>query len=237
MKSLLLVLLVLLTSCAFFSPYQSHQEKFYPLITADNLKDSGYESFNSEDVKSILTKETSLAGGTYIVSAFPVTKTYLNALTNELTKERSLNKSQASKLKKKYYNNYIKNKTCIQFSYVATRYNKVKYLSGWDLELDYQKVSRKLTFKKSDLTKEPINNKKRIGNDILDQWSNTAIACTKSYEPLKEEFHVKVTPRFVPFPFDSNTTLKWEFDHIKVVDGKEVKVESSNSSYQPYRGW
>lgn len=238
MKLYLLPLLVLLSSCTFFKKHETHQEKVYPLLTSDNLKQAGFPAYDTKKIKMVLKREGTLGGGTYEINAFPITKTYLQALTNELSNERGLNKRQSLKIKKEYYNKYVKNKICFSFTYAATRFEKVKYLKAWDLELDYDKVNKKLKFTKADLRKEPVQSQRRIGNDVLEQWNNTAIACTKSYISLNKEFHLKVTPSFVQFPFDSDVVLKWEFDHFVVNEkGEQVKVESSNSSYQPYRGW
>lgn len=229
--TLTLLLTIGLSSCAFFKPIPDDQT--YQYITGKNVENASPSQF-----EKALTRSRSMAGGNYIVKAFPFTDSYLEALVRQQSRQRGLTSIEENKVLKKLKSEYTKDKTCFQFRYEVLRYDQSSRLENWKLSLlDSKDEEFPLTWQESDLERAPVMTRVLRSGDKLEQWLGDGVACTFAKVKLNSGFGLKVQPNYVQFPFDSVAKIYWEFPEIKVINGKEVKVEKQKKSYKSYRGW
>lgn len=224
-------LIQFLTGCAYFTPAPDDQTFQY--ITGKNVDNATPNQF-----EKALTRSRSMAGGNYIVKAFPYTDSYLKAIVRHQSRQRGLTAMEENKVLKKLEAEYTKDKTCFQFRYEVLRYDQSSRLENWKLSLlDSKDEEYPLTWQEADLERAPIMTRVLRSGDKLEQWLGDGVACTYAKVKLNSGFGLKVQPNYVQFPFDSVAKIYWEFPEIKIIDGKEVKVEKKKKSYKAYRGW
>ncbi len=230
-SSLPLVCLIATSSCAFFGPKPEDR-------TLEFITGKGVEKATPSEFEKVLTRSSSMSGGNYIVSAFPYTDSYLKAVARHQRQHRGLTPLEEKQVLEKLQKQYTENKTCFQFRYEVLRYDQSSRLENWKLSLINSKDEEfPLTWQEEDLERPPVMTRVMRSGDRLEQWLGDGVACTFAKTKLNSGFGLKVRPNYVQFPFDSIAKIYWEFPEIKVVDGKEVKVEKKKKSYKAYRGW
>ncbi|GEM_PF-2071829 len=230
-RALSILLPLSLTSCAFFSP--NPEDNTYQYLTGE-----GVESASPDQFEKALTRATDMAGGNYTVSAYPYTESYLKSLSNHQAHIRGFNPIEAQKYLESLQVKFNKGRTCFNFRYEVLRFNQSSELKNWQIILlDKTGLEYPLTWDKEDLKKAPVMTRVLRSGDNLEQWLGDGVACTTAEPQLNSGFGLKVKPSYVQFPFDATAKIYWEFPEIKIVDGKEVKVEGKKKSFKPYRGW
>ncbi|MEC7277730.1 MAG: hypothetical protein VXV96_15520 [Bdellovibrionota bacterium] len=226
-----LFLLTLLSGCALFSPNKDDHTYLY-------LNDMAPASTSSDQYKSALSRDLSMAGGFYEVSAFPVVVGYVKAQAREQSSLRGLSQKQHQQILSKLKEEFIDDKLCFTVSYQALRFDKVSHLKNWKVFFQNPKgESIPLSWHKEDLNKEPIKGKVMKSGDNLDSWSGSGTACTTLKTELSNGFALKVMPDYVQFPFDSTAEVYWEFPEMVEKEGKKVWKEEKKKSFKGYRGW
>lgn len=229
--TLLLSSVVLISSCAFFSP--APEDQTYRYLTGEGLSEAKPKEF-----EKALSRERNMAGGNYLVKAYPFTEAYLVAKAREQANLRGLNAIEEQKVLDALREKYTADKTCFHFNYEVLLHDKSSRLEHWKLNLiDDKDQEYPLEWNSDDLKRSPIMTRKIRSGDKLEQWLGDGVACTYAKPSLNKGFGLKITPNFVQFPFDKTAKLFWEFPEIKIVEGKEVKVEKKKRSYKSYRGW
>ena len=95
MKNLLLFCLVLIfSSCSLFS------KKAEIDYSESYITGAGTENIPSEDIRKNLSRSTTMAGGNYILEAFPVSTAYINSYSKEVSAGRNFTALQSKKLQK-----------------------------------------------------------------------------------------------------------------------------------------
>lgn len=225
------LILLLTSSCAFFSP--APEDQTFRYLTGQGLK-----SPTPKEFEKALSREREMAGGNYFVKAYPFTEAYLKAKAREQAEIRGLNALQEQKVLDNMREKFTKDKTCFHFNYEVLLHQASSRLEHWKLNLiDETDQEYPLEWKKEDLNRSPVLTRKIRSGDRLEQWLGDGVACTYARPKLNKGFGLKIRPNYVQFPFDKTAELFWEFPEIKVVDGKEVKVEKKKRSYKSYRGW
>jgi hypothetical protein len=232
MKTLILFFSIsLLSSCSFFSP--NPKDRTYSYLTGKGLKNP-----TTDEIKTALLRNSSMSGGNYQFNAFPYTYTLIDAMVRETTQLRGLTKDQQQTLKDSLEEKYLLDKTCFNFSYEVTRFEQSSRLQDWSLAIvDKEDQEFATQWSDEDLKKKPVVSKRNVAGDKLNKWLSSGVACTQASPKLASGFGIKVTPKFVQFPFDKSAKLFWEFPEIKIVDGQAQEVEGKKKSFRSYRGW
>jgi hypothetical protein len=240
MPLLLIILLLSFSSCSYFAPTapKKTDDITYFYLTGKKRPNEISNTPATKDIRKNLEENMTMAGGNYEVSILPLSRPYLRAQWQERIQERGLNKVDQERMWNEFEKEYLQAKTCFELNYSVLRWEKVSNLKDWKLEMiDHHKTSHPMNWKKTDLKKMPARTKVQRSGDNLDKWLNDGHACVDTKVPLDKGFSVKVTPSFVQFPFDSSSTLHWRFATYVQKDGKEIKVQKKQESFQGYRGW
>lgn len=236
MTRLLWILTTLsLTSCAFFQKKENYDE-----IMQDYLRptEGRNEELSSKQIKKVLMKEDSMAGGNYQIKLFPITDRMVKAYYKELAFKNGFNEREKERLWKELSEEYLNDKTCLHFEYEVVKFKKVKDLKSWNLEfLDFNKQNYPITWKDKPLFSMPAMTKIRRSGNLVEQWLYEGTGCTDTIIPLEKEFGVKITPAYVQWPFPSSKEFWWEFDRKENNYGKEEVIKKKKRSFQNYRGW
>lgn len=188
-------------------------------------------------IKSLISREISMAGGDYKVVAYPYTKALVKAMVNDLSHERGLTSTDTQKLTKTLENSYLNNKVCFHVDSSVVRFEKTAELKDWKIKLiDKNKTEYPLTWVKSE---KPIKIQKRKAGDKLIAWLNEATACSDQKIPLKNSFYLEVAATYAPFPFSASSILFWQVYTPKDISDPKVMEEKKTSDprYKTYRGW
>lgn len=234
-RTIIFSLTLLLSSCSYFSTKEDQSRYIYPLVTGKNIP----EKINSsQKIQSILAKEVTMAGGNYEITTFPIIKSYVEKLVQEQSHARGIQEKEVHSIQNYYQNKYLDKKVCFEFASKVIEKSEASDMSKWNLFLkDQYGYSHKLKWDKNTTSKEPVRSFKKQNGNNLPTWSSLTFACSNAKVDLSKPFSLTIKPNFVQFPFDKAKTVFWDFEYIDVVDGKEVKVEKKDSSYQAYRGW
>jgi len=228
---LLFVSILLLNSCALFSP--NSKDKTYSYLTGVGLNNP-----MPEQVKKALTRASSMSGGNYQFKAYPYTYTLVDSMVREAAAQRGLNEKQQMDLRNRLEKKYLADRTCFHFSYEVLRFAESSRLQDWKLSIvDVSEQEFPAQWLEEDQLKKPVRTKKIVAGDKLDKWLSDGAACTEASPKLSSGFGIKVTPKFVQFPFDKTAKVYWEFPEIKMIDGQAQEVEGKKKNFRTYRGW
>ncbi|GAB4020580.1 MAG: hypothetical protein Fur0010_23200 [Bdellovibrio sp.] len=229
----LLTLTLIINSCAYFAP--APQDRTYFYLTGKDVKP---ETTSDEIIKNI-GRGISMAGGNYKVEAYPVTRELLLAQTRELARQRGFTQEEIDKINLTHEQEYLLQKTCFNFSYAVTNVEQTAYPQDWKIHfIDHGNDEYPMLWTEADLKKLPVKTKLMRQEGNLDRWLHQGILCTDQNFDLSKGFGLRITPKFVQWPFPASEKLLWEFDYIVVNEqGEEEMVKTQKQNYQPYRGW
>lgn len=236
MKNILpLCLLFLLNSCSSITTDPIDYSESY-------ITGVGTEGLTSEDIRKNLIRKTSMAGGNYILNAFPISKAYINSYAKEVSAGRNFNPNQVKNLKKELKEKFLNSKSCVEVNITVKEFEKVNKLENWRLSLI---DSRNSSFSLKWLPKPPLNislpetisSQRNTYHGKETMWFLTGSACTNSIIEMRKGFKLVFTPSFVQWPFESKETIEWSFDYSEIVDGKKVFKKKKEKKKQGYRGW
>jgi len=224
---------VLLSSCAFFRPKGEDRTYFY--LTG---KDITSES-TSEQVVNVIGRSMTMAGGNYEVQAYPITRSLLQVEARELARSRGLTEEQVEKVTLTHEQEFLAQKTCFNISFAVVNFEQTSELEDWKIHfIDAGQDEYPMLWRSEDLKRRSVRTKIQRQEGNLDRWLGHGIVCTDSPFPLEKGFGLKITPKYVQWPFPASQKLRWEFDYLEINDlGEEVEVKKLKQDYQPYRGW
>ena len=87
------------------------------------------------------------------------------------------------------------------------------------------------------LNQTPAKSYPYIGSVREPVWFGEGVACSTQPIDLSQNFEVKATVAYSPFPFSTEEYLYWEYPVYEIVDGKKVEVKEESKNYKGYRGW
>ncbi len=233
-KCLIGFLFSALLGCAYFQADDPQQSHIYGAITGKTLK----AQTTSEEIKKILTKEESMAGGNYQIKVFPITRPYLQTFAREIADQRGLSSLQRELQWKGLQEQFLENKVCFGFGYSVVRFPQASQLKNWKLKLvDNQEARYPLTWKSKELEREAVQSRISRGSLDLEQWFHSGVGCTEGPFDLSQGFGVEVNVAYVQFPFSPRSTYYWEFDSFKTIEGQEVVHKVKKRHHQKYRAW
>jgi hypothetical protein len=221
--------LILLSSCASQLKKEELTSKY--INSVPERLPSHYE------IKSILSRDISMAGGDYQVVAYPYTKALIKAMVNDLTHERGLTESDTKKLTKTLEKSYLNNKVCFHVDSSVLRFEKAAELKNWKIKvIDNNKKEYPLTWLNS---KTPIKTQKRKAGDKLIAWLNEATACSDQKVSLNDSFYLEVAATYAPFPFSTSSMLYWQVYTAEEINDPKImeKKKENDPRYKGYRGW
>lgn len=224
---------LLFTSCALFRP--TPVDRTYVFISGRGIK----SDTTSEEIINHIGRSMNMSGGNYTVKAYPITRELLKAQTLELARQRGLSDEEIQKIELNHEQEFLLRKTCFNVSYAALNHVANANLIDWKIHfIDANNDEYPMLWRAEDLKRMPVVTKVQRQEGNLDQYLNQGIICTDNQFNLEKGFGLKVTPKFVQWPFPATENLLWEFDYIEVNDkGEEVEVKKTKQNYQPYRGW
>ena len=235
MKILTLITLLTLTSCSMVTSRQIDYSESY--VTGKNIGNK-----TSEEISNNLHREFTLAGGNYNVVAFPITKAYVNAVSNELAGARGFSVAGSKKLRKEMYKKYIDGKICIDAHINIREFEKVSNFSEWKVTyIDSGNIAYALEWLPeppsiSQLPR-PITSTRNGYHGKESTWSLAGQACTDALVEIKKGFHLVFHASYVQWPYDNEHKEMWSFDYTEVINGVEVKKERKKRKKEGYRGW
>lgn len=202
----------------------------------------GTENLTSDSIKENLHRELSMSGGSYQVSAFPMTKAYVNALSREQAQLKGLSKKSSARLKKNLDKKYLTRKACIETQISVREQEKVNKLSEWTYTfIDSNNIAYKLTWLPESQTTSQIppavTTTRHSYHGKEKMWSLSGQACAEADVEMKKGFKLVVRPSFVQWPFPDETQEEWSFDYTEVVKGKKVFKKKKERKKEGYRGW
>lgn len=224
---------VLLSSCAFFRP--KGEDRTYYYLTG---KDINPET-TSEQVVKVLGRGMTMAGGNYDVQIYPITRQLLEVEARELARSRGLTDEQIEKVNLTHEQEFLVQKNCFNVSFAVINFEQASELNDWKLHfIDAGLDEYPMLWRQEDLKRRSVRTKIQRQEGNLDRWLGHGIACTDNHFPLEKGFGLRITPKFVQWPFPASQKLLWEFDYLETNEqGEEVLVKKVKQDYQPYRGW
>lgn len=229
MSKYFILSMLLLSSCATSLKKEELSSKY--IIGVPEKLPSHYK------IKSLISRDISMAGGDYKVVAYPYTKALVKAMINDLTHERGLSKSETEELTKTLEKSYLNNKVCFHVDSSVLRFEKAAELKNWKVKvIDSNKSEYPLTWITST---RPYKVEKRKAGDKLIAWLNEATACSDQKVSLKDSFFLEVAATYAPFPFSASSILYWQiYSPEEISDPKVMEEKKSNDPrYKTYRGW
>jgi len=238
-------ILILLTSCTH-SPLNEKLVSTYLTQIPENLP-GHYE------MKSVLNKNISMAGGDYLVSATPFTKAYVHAMASDLTDERHLTTADSKKLLTHLKEKFLTDKVCFQIETSVLKFEKAAKLSDWKLFF-VTKNNTEYPLKWIKVNPSIKRNKQRSGDKLI-SWLSDGTVCSVNKVGFYDSFFLKVKATYSPFPFSTTALLHWPIfkEYRKTKNlllpaknqvGKEIKESKKEEnekkyrdSYKSYRGW
>ncbi len=236
MKTVITISCLLLTSCAFF---QSKPFDETALYLSGQKPEASVEEYEKN-----LTRNTSMGGGYYQITAKPLVKPLIIKRFEQTASLRGFSPKEKEKALAKINESFLVDKTCFEFQYEAVRFSQVANLSNWELSfINANGDTLPLKWQKEDLKRPSVKSKTYKAGLSQPTWLGQGIACGNFQTDFKSGFALKVKPAFVQFPFSSNTLLSWEFpERIKIKDSETGRIEEKweekkKRSYKRYRGW
>lgn len=235
-RLILVMTLFVTSSCALFRKHQDYAEIMQTYLAPTEGRD---EKLTSEEIKKVLTKDESMAGGNYKFKITPISDRLVKAYYKEMSFKNGLTAKEQEDLWKKMKERYMTNKTCLHFEYEVIKHQKAKELNSWKLQFkDRAGQLYPVTWNERPLFSMPAKTKIQRSGNLLEQWIYEGTGCTDTDLPLEEEFAVHLKPAFVQWPFSSSKTIWWEFDRtVKGEEGEEKVIKKKKRTYQRYRGW
>ncbi|PIP93380.1 MAG: hypothetical protein COW00_06650 [Bdellovibrio sp. CG12_big_fil_rev_8_21_14_0_65_39_13] len=224
---------VLLSSCAFFSP--KDEDRTYYYLTGKDIT----PETTSEQVVNVIGRSMTMAGGNYEVQAYPITRSLLEVQARELAKSRGLSEEQVKKVNLTHEQEFLAQKNCFNVSFAVVNFEQASQLEDWKIHfIDAGLDEYPMLWRDEDLKRRSVRTKLQRQEGNLDRWLGHGIVCTDSPFPLEKGFGLKITPKYVQWPFPASQKLLWEFDYVDTNEqGEEVLVKKVKQDYQPYRGW
>jgi len=226
----LIIILSLLSSCALF---QSHKKDSSPKLV---VSEAGELNYSADEIAYNLTRDTTMGGGIYEISAMPLTKPFLEKRFQELASMRAVNQQDMSTMRKWHIDRYLLNRTCIDFDFNVTRFEESKQINQWKLAIEVDGDHIELEWLPENQAESIYVSQVRTPTHLGKRWHNRGIACAPVILPLWRGFSLKIQTAFVPWPFSSEAQLEWIFEALNVEDEAAIE-ERKKKNYQPYRGW
>ncbi len=226
----ILFILLAFTSCSFL-PSRAPDPSPH-LITGG----SDIAGLSSTDMKQLLQKSVTMAGGIFLIDALPLSKPYLDKKWKEQAEARSLNSKNYRSGVLKNVDRFISRKSCVQFDYSVTKFEKTKELSNWKIAIEINDESFPLEWINPSSTSNTFVSEQPTATHKDKRWHNSAIACTPVSLDLWRGFTLKIHSAFIPWPFSENTSIDWIFKALTRDDEAAVE-ELRKKNYQKYRGW
>lgn len=225
----IITILLLASSCALFQ--SKHKNNSPTLVTGNGPE----QKMSAAEIADHLTRETTMGGGIYELSAMPLTTPYITKNWQEIASARALNSNDKDRSKKWYVDRFM-GKTCIDFHYSVTRFEKVKELSQWKLTIEVDGDNIDLEWLPQAENSEAFVTEVKTPTHLDKRWHNRAIACAPVELPIYRGFSLKAKTTFVPWPFSDEASMEWIFEALSADDEAAVE-ERKKKNYQKYRGW
>lgn len=231
---LLIASMLFFSSCALFTNGKKELSDRY--LTGLGLSND----VKSEAIKEHLTRELTMGGGNYTISAYPYSEALIEAMVRETSSIRGLSESAQKSLRKELQTNYGPGKSCFQFDIGVRRFLQLAHLKEWQIEvIDGGEMMSKLSWRESDLERPVMvsNFNDFQGPHPLHQLSG--VACSEVPLNLKDGFTLYITPSFMNFPFPKSGEIVYSFANYAVSEeGEVIKVkEAEEAKKKSYRGW
>ncbi len=226
--------LLSLSSCAFFTNTPEYDKKNLEKY----MKEDGFDRSYLEDIKKSLSRKTKMGGGIYKLDLTPYTMSLHEALVDDQAAAMSLTQEQKDKLAENLENKFLDHKTCFKFNYEVARIEKASQLQDWKFEVtDHQQITYQLKWDEESLKNVPAKSYEYIGSVREPVWFGEGMACSYQKIDLSENFEVKATVAYAPFPFSAEEILYWQYPAYEVIDGEKVEVKEQDKNFKGYRGW
>ncbi|MFT6068380.1 MAG: hypothetical protein ACJAT2_000147 [Bacteriovoracaceae bacterium] len=228
-------LFLLISSCSTFKKDEIDYSESY-------ITGVGTESISSEDIRINLTRKTTMAGGNYSISAYPISRAYINAHAKELSAGKSLTKSEANKVKRQLDEKYLNDKACIDINLTIKEFQRVNNLENWRVTLfDSSNRAYSLKWLKEPPLEialpRPISSHRSTYHGKETMWFLAGQACADANIEMKKGFKLVFKPSFVQWPFEGDQRLTWSFNYSEIIDGKKVLKLKKKRKVEGYRGW
>ncbi len=236
MKNIFSICLILsLSSCSTLKQDEVDYSESY-------ITGVGTESLSSEDIRVNLTRKKTMAGGNYALSAYPISRAYLDAHAKELSAGRSLTASQAKRFEKKLNEKYMNNKVCVDINITIKEFERVNNLKNWRVTLldsgNRAYTLKWLTEPPLDIAlPAPISSQRFTYHGKETMWFLAGQACADAIIEMKKGFKLVFKPSFVQWPFEADEKLSWSFNYTEIVDGKKILKMKKKKKVEGYRGW
>ncbi len=191
---------------------------------------------SSTEMENLLRKSTTMGGGIFLLEAIPLSRPYLEKKWKEQAEARSLNKANYQSGLKQNVSQFLEQKTCIEFSYSVTRFEKTKDISNWNIAIELEDEKFDLSWVNPEDQSNTFVSEQPTATHMDKRWHNKAIACTPVELNLWRGFTLKIKSAYVPWPFSEEDSIDWIFEALTKEDEAAVE-ELKKKKYQKYRGW